>query len=217
MGVALFLTSCIGDDLVMDTIDPVLRITTAVDSIAQDSSYQFGHLYLNNVGSQEPVDVIWSSTEPTVISITDQGLATALDSGSSWIKVNYNDAGIQLADSALVHVGSMTTVLPPQVRTGTVVTTSTYLLQGDFTLSEDGPNLILEFASNYQASTALPGLYVYLSNNAATSANALELGAVQVFSGEHSYTIPGVGIDDYQYVLYFCKPFNVKVGDGEIL
>lgn len=217
MGLALSLSSCIGDDFVMDTIDPVLRITTAVDSIAQDSTFQFGHLYLNNVGSQETISPNWTSSEPAVISITDDGLATALDSGSSLISVTYNDAGLDIKDSALVYVGQTTTLSQPQVRAGTIATTSTYLLTGDFTISEDGPNIVLSMAANYEASTALPGLYVYLSNNANTIANALEIAAVQVFSGEHSYTIPGVNIDEYSHVVYFCKPFNVKVGDGEIM
>ena len=217
MGLALSLSSCIGDDFVMDTIDAVLRITSTVDTLAKDSSYQFGHLYLNNVGNQEPVDATWSSSDASVISITPQGLATGIDSGSAHISVLYDDAGLMLSDSVLVHVGERTVVSSPPVRTGTVQTTSTYLLEGDFTLSEDGPNIVLEFTDNYRASTALPGLYVYLSNNAATVANALEIGAVQVFNGAHSYTIPGVTIDEYRYVLYFCKPFNVKVGDGEIM
>ncbi|MEM9549152.1 MAG: hypothetical protein AAGA77_24405, partial [Bacteroidota bacterium] len=62
----------------------------------------------------------------------------------------------------------------------------------------------------------LPGLYVYLTNNRNTTANALEIGAVEVFNGAHTYTVEDVGINDYKFLLYFCKPFNVKVGDGEI-
>ena len=97
-------------------------------------------------------------------------------------------------------------------------TTSSYALTGDFTITEDGNGGInLVFADNYNASTALPGLYVYLTNNPSTTTGSLELQKVQTFQGAHTYSIPNVGVNDYSHVLYFCKPFNVKVGDGEIL
>ena len=151
-----------------------------------------------------------------IISIADDGLVQALQEGSSTISVEYDNGLGILKDSITVHVG-LETVIAPQQKSGTIATTSTYALSGDFTLSEEGNNIILEFADNYNASTALPGLYVYLSNNQNTIANAIEIDRVQVFSGAHAYTIPNVGINDYKYVLYFCKPFNIKVGDGEIL
>jgi len=60
-------------------------------------------------------------------------------------------------------------------------------------------------------------LYVYLTNNPSTTAGALEIGKVTVFEGTHIYTIEGdIPLNQYNYLLYFCKPFNVKVGDGEI-
>ena len=73
-----------------------------------------------------------------------------------------------------------------------------------------------EFGDDYQASTSLPGLYVYLTNNPATANNAFEIGRVEIFNGAHSYRISGVGLNEYDYLLYWCKPFSVKVGDGEI-
>ena len=30
------------------------------------------------------------------------------------------------------------------------------------------------------------------------------------------HRISGVGLNDYDYLLYWCKPFSVKVGDGEM-
>ena len=210
------LSSCIKDDIVEDTVEPELRITTNVDSIALDSSFLFQAMYLDNVGNTATVPLQWSSTAPSVIAIDpESGLAQAQALGSAMIEVSYDDGGNQLRDVIEVGVG-MNTVVTPSMRSGTVTTTSSYALSGDFTLSADGSDLLLEFGSDYQASSALPGLFIYLSNNRNTTANALEIAAVQTFSGAHSYTIPNVGIFDYDYVLYFCKPFNVKVGDGPI-
>lgn len=210
-------SGCIKDDYVDDEVDPVLRITTIADTIAVGDSFQFEAMYLNNVGKEESVPVLWSSSQPDIISIDmNTGLSEALQVGASVIAVEYNDGSKVLRDEIEVNAGSSTVVQPGE-KSGTVHTTSSYALTGDFTLKTDGDNLILEFANNYNASTALPGLYVYLSNNNTTTANALEIAKVEVFSGAHSYMIPNVGINDYSYVLYFCKPFNVKVGDGEIL
>jgi len=40
---------------------------------------------------------------------------------------------------------------------------------------------------------------------------------VVTFDGAHDYILDdNVGLFDYNYLVYFCKPFNVKVGDGEI-
>lgn len=206
---------CIGDDFVNDMVDPELRITNPVDSIELNTSYQFESAYLNNVGMEEFATVDWQSSNPEIIEITGSGLATAIQLGSSVITAIYNDGTTILESSVNVSVGE-TTVVASTDRTGTIVTTSSYTLTGDFVLKENGNDVILEIADNYKASSSLPGLYVYLTNNPNTTSGALEIEKVTTFSGAHSYTIPNVGINDFNYVLYFCKPFNVKVGDGEI-
>ena len=106
----------------------------------------------------------------------------------------------------------------PQEKSGTIATTSSYVLSGTFTLSEleNSGDLRLSINDDYVADTALPGLYLYLTNNPSSIANALELGPVTVFNGAHQYTISDTGINDYSHLLYWCKPFTVKVGDGEI-
>jgi hypothetical protein len=209
------LSSCIKDDFINDMIDPVLRITNPIDTIAESTTFQFEAMYLNNVGLEEAITPTWQSSQPNVIQISNDGLAEALQPGSSVISVEYTDGSNILRDEIEVHVGE-TTIVVSTDKIGSIATTSSYKLTGDFSLKADGTDLILEFANNYEASTALPGLYVYLTNNNTTTSNALEIGKVTTFSGAHSYTIPNTGINDFKYVLYFCKPFNVKVGDGEI-
>ena len=211
----LFGIGCIKDDFVNDTVDPVLRITNTVDTLAINTSFQFEAMYLNNVGVAENVPISWTSSAPNIISIDGNGLAQALEAGSATVTAEYNTGNGTLMDAVTVVAGNTTTTTP-DTRSGTIVTTSSYQLTGDFTITQNGNDLLIEFSDNYRASTALPGLYVYLTNNQNTTSNALEIGKVQVFSGVHSYTIPNVGINDYGYLLYYCKPFNVKVGDGQI-
>lgn len=211
----IFLSSCIGDDFIFDTIDSVLTITDAPDSIAVNSTYTLRARYLNDIGAEEDVDLTWLSRNPEIISINNNGIATALETGGSTIVVEYDLDTLVLRDSVEIGVGEETIVVV-QDRTGTVNTTSTYPLTGDFTLSEIANGVQLAFSSNYNADTSLPGLYVYLSNNPNSVASAHEIGPVQIFSGAHSYDISGVSIAQYDYVVYYCKPFNVKVGHGDI-
>lgn len=216
--ILLLLESCIGDDIIFDTIDPEIRIANPVDTLELNTSYQFEFTYFNNVGEVEEITAHWSSSNPEVIQIDPAGLANALKIGEAEIQVSYtlNGSDQIVSDNQLVFVGD-TTVIQSSERSGTIVSTSSYTLTGDFTLREDGNgNLLLDFADNYRASSALPGLFVYLTNNPSTSSNAHEIGPVTVFSGAHNYIINDVGINDYSYVLYYCKPFNVKVGEGEI-
>ena len=214
--IAILFNGCIGDDIIFDEVDPVIRISNPIDSIAINTNHQFEFVYLNNVGVAEQITPQWSSSDQAILQIDANGLAQALQAGTAEVSVSYQNGGVQLSDSKMVTVGD-TTVVSTTERSGTIMTTSSYTLTGDFKLSQLGDNdLLLSVADNYEASSSLPGLYIYLTNNPNTTANALELGMVEVYSGAHSYTIEDVAIDEYSYVLYFCKPFNVKVGDGAI-
>lgn len=219
---ALFLTiliygmSCIGDDLVEDFVPTVVRIINPVDTIAINTSYQLSASFFDNVGRLSTAPVSWSSSAPDVISIDKDGLAQALKLGSAVITATamFNDE--TPSQSITIHVGEETTVVSTgTIRRGTLKTTSSYLLQGGFVLDNTTGQLTLTLESDYKASTALPGLAVYLSNNPNSKSDALKIADVKVFEGVHSYTISGsAGLNDYSHVLYFCEPFNVKVGDG---
>lgn len=215
----LFLFSaCIGDDIVEDYVSPVIRIENPASSIEAGTTYQFEVQFLNNVGQEETVTPSWASSNPDLLSVDANGLATAIAEGNTVVTVAYEDEFGEMASTSLdVEIGASTVVVEEMARSGSVATTTFYDLKGDFILAES-PNggLILSFADNYEADAGLPGLYVYLSNNPNSSAQALEIARVDVFQGAHQYVIDGAGLNDYQYVLYYCKPFNVKVGHGDI-
>ena len=212
------LSSCIGDDIVFDSVPESVRILNPVDSIAVGDTLQLAARYTNNIGQEETRPIIWKSSVPALLAIDEDGLAVGLAPGDVTVA-----AEVVLANQTTV-MDAFNVVVAEQVivdpgggeRSGSIRSTSSYLLQGDFTVKQDGSDIILEIADNYRASTSLPGLYLYLTNNPATVNNALEVGKVAVFDGAHSYHISGVGINDYDYLLYWCKPFSVKVGDGEM-
>lgn len=210
----LIFQSCIGDDFIEDQVEPILRITNPIDTISFEDSFQFEAKYFNEIGQEELVDIIWSSSSPETISIDENGLATALGEGQSTIIAQYDNEGTLLEDTTLLEVGENTAVEFGSA-TGIIETTTFYTLEGDFEIRENESGLILDIFDNYEASSNLPGLYVYLSNNRNSISDAMEISKVTVFEGAHNYEIEGARLTDYQFLVYFCKPFNVKVGDAE--
>ena len=108
-------------------------------------------------------------------------------------------------------------VIAPQFFEGEIRSTSSYVLEGKFRYEHDGTRITLSLDSSYRASTSLPGLFIYLGNNPRTVNGAFEIGEVKVFSGAHQYVLPpSIELTDYKYIIYWCKPFSVPVGEGEI-
>lgn len=214
---ALLLSACIGDDIVFDTVDEAVRIISRVDTLGVSDHYPFEAQYTNRVGQTATASISWNSSDPAILSIDQTGLATGVALGTARVSATVERSGqAALSDTVLVVVDSETGSPTNNVRQGSIKTTSSYQLEGDFTLREENGKLILEFDSNYKASSSLPGLYVYLTNNENSTNNAFEIGEVKVFSGAHDYEIDGPTLNEYKYLLYYCKPFRVKVGDGEI-
>jgi hypothetical protein len=207
---------CIGDDIIMDETPEAVRILNRLDTIAVGESYQFEAMFTNNIGVEEDRTIVWSSSDPVVLSITDSGLATALEKGMTVVSATVELEGKPAVTDQFTLIIDEETVVSNPTKMGVLKTTSSYNLKGSFTVEEINGKLTISLSDDYEASTALPGLYIYLGNNPSSISNALEIGAVTVFDGAHTYEVPGVGINDYKYLLYWCKPFGVKVGEGEI-
>jgi len=209
--------ACIGDDFIDDIREPEIRITSTIDSIEINTSVNLEAMFLNKAGLQEEVNATWSSSNEMVATVDNNGTVNALNFGETTITVSFTNGTVNVTDLITIFVGMATSATNNSIM-GAISTTSSYKLNGNFTLleNEQANGLELVFDTDYCASTALPGLYVYLSNNRNNIANGLEIGAVEVFSGAHIYNIANAGINDYAFIVYFCKPFNVKVGDGEL-
>ncbi len=212
----LLLIGCVGEDIEFDEVDPVIQIVNPISTLEVNTFYQFEYMFLDNVGSPvDPATITWTSSDASLLTVDDNGLARGIDNGTVTVSVSamLNEFA---ADTSITFdiTGDPTAMMTE--RSGTIATTTSYVLQGAFELEQTGSDLTLEFESNYIADDGLPGLYIYLTNNPNSIAGALEIGKVSVFTGAHSYTIPNTGLFDYNYVFYYCKPFNVKVGDGLI-
>jgi hypothetical protein len=162
----LLSSSCIQDDILDDEVPETLRITASIDTLGVGDTYQFNAQYTNNIGQVENRAINWSSSDETIVSIDANGLATGLSSGT----VNITAEVTAIDQSPLSEVFELvvdqeTISSGPETRSGNIAATSFYTLTGDFTISETDSGLIIEFEDNYEADRALPGLYVYLTNN----------------------------------------------------
>ena len=217
LAAALVLTACIGTDFIDNSQPRELRLVALPDTAALGDTVALAATYFNEVGIEEALAVEWSSADAAVFRIAGDGQrGIAVAAGTTTVTAEVSAGGETVAESFPVHVGAET-VAAVQAYGGRAATTSSYPLSGDFTLTEEGGDLVLAFGDDYTADTRLPGLYVYLTNNPSTNVGAREIAKVTTFSGAHSYRIPGAAATDYSHVLYFCKPFSVKVGDGAIV
>ena len=193
----------------------MMSINNPISELTVGDTHQYTATYTNNIGQNENVTIIWSSSDENIASINDQGRVTANSAGEVTIKASYtNMSGQEVSDMDTFNIQAAQS----NTKSGTIRTTSSYELTGTFILSEiPGTNdLELKINDDYRASTALPGLYLYMTNNPNTVADAREIQKVAVFRGSHTYIIPNAGINDFSHLLYWCRPFSVKVGEGEI-
>ncbi|SNR16987.1 Ig-like domain-containing protein [Tenacibaculum jejuense] len=214
------LQSCIQDDIIDDRVDASFSITNPISEITLSDTFQLTTKYTDNVGKTVTTNITWSSSNEMIATVSNSGLVTAVAQGQTTIMASIvSEEGETITDEIVVtvtmdQVDNNTT----QEKTGTIRTTSSYVLEGTFTLREipNTNNLELVINDNYRASSSLPGLYIYLTNNPNTVNNAKEIQAVRVFNGAHTYIIEDTGINDFSHILYWCKPFSVKVGEAEI-
>ena len=217
----LLLFSCVKTDYINDRVDPKIIISNPLLSLKDGDTHQFEVNYFNYVGKEiQNPNVSWSSNNEAVLSITDDGLATANSIGKATVTATLTttEEALTISNDNEVEVTMDDTVKDPVKFEGTIATTSSYQLEGSYVLEvQDNEVLRLSLGDDYKADTSLPGLYIYLGNNPTSIANAYEIGAVTVFQGTHFYDLPqSIGLYDYNYILYWCKPFGVKVGEGKI-
>ncbi|MEL6675389.1 MAG: DM13 domain-containing protein [Bacteroidota bacterium] len=213
----VLVSSCIGDDFIDDSIAEQLRITAQVDSLAIGDSFQLEASFFNRLGAEEAVSLNWTSLDPNLVEVSSAGLMTGLAEGDARVTAwTERTNGDNVSDTLDVHIGQ-TTSGGVTARAGMLQTTSSYRLVGDFMMEQVGDKLVLSLDENYEASSSLPGLYLYLTNNPSTINNAVEVSKVTIFKGAHEFEISDVDLSEYNYVLYWCKPFGVKVGEGKFM
>jgi hypothetical protein len=199
------------------TTRPTIEILNSISEITAQTSYQLEINITDENGNEAvPSTLLWTSSDEAILSVDQEGNINAIGSGMATITISFTSSNTVFTAQNFITVIALEKDSISSF-SGNLVTKSGYTLEGSFTLSKTESGLILSLGEDYKASATLPGLYVYLSNNNNTTSQAYEIDAVKVFNGSHSYTLPSsIELMDYQYLLYWCKPFNVKVGEAKI-
>ncbi|MEH0158239.1 Ig-like domain-containing protein [Limibacter armeniacum] len=212
----LWLSGCIGDDIIQDRVEERVVIVDFVDSLSLEATYQFKAEYQDSTGVVGTNEIEWQSSDTNIAIVDAAGNVKGVSEGTTMILAQATGQQV-LSDSVMLVVSNeLEDSVGMASREGQIVSTSSYELKGSFKVESINGGILISIDDTYKATDALPGLYLYLSNNPSTIAGALEIGPVQVFEGAHTYTVPEVTIGSYEYLLYYCKPFNVKVGEGQI-
>lgn len=226
---------CVGEDFINDYVDPSLRITNPILEIREGSSYQFNVQFFDESGTKvaQP-NLSWSVSPPNALTILQDGTITAVTAEQTTLSVSttgLQDNTVQATTQFNItvapgEVSNPTTdtstdtsgvVVATPFYEGQIRSTSSYLLEGNYRYEHNGEHILITIDNSYQADTALPGLYIDMGNNPNTTAGAYEIGPVTIFQGAHEYSLPStIELMDYQYILYWCKPFNVKVGGAKL-
>ena len=216
----LLFFSCVETDYKNDRTDPKIFISDPLLELKKGGvEYPYEIDYFNYVGKQvENPKISWTSSDPAVLEITEDGLATGIDFGTATVKATLITSEETLTIISNDEVIVSTATLKESLEfVGEITSTTSYLLKGSYSLvALDDGGVKLSLGEDYEADTNLPGLYVYLGNNPKSIADAHEIGPVTVFQGAHFYDLPTLDLYDYNYILYWCKPFGVKVGEGQI-
>lgn len=203
---------CIGTDIVEEVIvGEQITITSRIQSLAVGESFQYDADFFDELGERVSSDIVWSSSDDQLVSITSSGLATANAPGDVFIRAISGS----IRDSLMLTAGTTTTFRASE-REGTFRGLRNYTVSGAFTLTENGENLELTFSSNFVASRG-PGLFVFLSNSPTRTTGGIEVGRLQSNSGTQTYVISrdNAQLDTYNHVVIYCKPFGVAFGTGE--
>ncbi|NJO03110.1 MAG: hypothetical protein HC880_16800 [Bacteroidia bacterium] len=191
-----------------------LSIQATKSALIPGDTTQFIGIFRDSNGQiQNNVSITWTSSNSAVLSINQNGVATALIAGSA--EVTASAQGTNSNPFMVVVQAEPTTAAS---RSGTFQGLNGYRAEGTATLREvlGSNNLSLEFASNFRTSNG-PGLFVYLSNSATSVNGGVELVALKSTSGTQTYEIPNnVSLNSYNFVVIFCRPFRVSFGAAEL-
>ncbi|MEM7107275.1 MAG: DM13 domain-containing protein [Bacteroidota bacterium] len=186
-----------------DTSVALIEITADSSRVEVGNQLQLRARALNVIGNEiAGVEITWLSSDENVATVDSEGLLTGVSTGV----VNIEASSNPISATFQVTVGNT------QMRQGFFEDLNGYNTSGGVSIAMVGENLEVHLAEDFSTSRG-PGLYLYLSNNRTMVNGGVELGKLISTSGASSYTAPtGISIDDFDYVIIYCKPFGAGFG-----
>jgi hypothetical protein len=182
----------------------IVRIQLTSFELVLDDSRQLTAQSTNSRGEVLDTDLVWSSSDETVAIVDNLGRVSAVGPGAATIT----------AETAGIVSNRVRVTVPGAGRVGAFESASSrYRCEGSCSLqAADSGGLELVFGADFLV-TSGPRLEVFLSTTNTVGPGSLQLIPVQSLSGAQSYGIDaGVEIDDFDWVVIHCVPFNVTFG-----
>lgn len=185
-----------------------VTVTASKSEIDIDETLQFQAVAENINGEANFPDATfeWESLNESVATVDQNGLVTGVSNGGAMIQATTGN----VSGSTMIMVGEAS------ARNGSFSSLNGYSVSGDVSLVETSSNLNLILQDNFSASNG-PGLYIYLSNNSNNVNGGVEIGELRKNNGSDTYAVnASVALEDYNYVLIWCKPFGVGFGTAQL-
>lgn len=189
----------------------IVRVSPADTSITEGNFLQYSAQAENSNGDVlSDVAVSWATSVDSIAIITDQGFLTARRTGE--VEVTATVDGI-MSNPALLNILATSRSGNFQKTPGT-----SYSLEGSVVLEQtESGGLQLRFLDTFSVSNG-PDLHVYLSSESRVNGRSVDLGELQTVSGAQTYAVPNsIEMDDFDFVLIHCLPFNVTFGFARLI
>lgn len=196
-----------------NTDNPIItqKVTTIMVVNMPDNIFSINEISSLNINSNHQYTIIyggttvitWESSNSAVATINaNTGLVTAVAIGNTTITATTTKGGEVLTDTTDLEIIA--------TNSRTAIMSGSYDLSGTVTLT----SLSLVFSDDFNVNTA-PGGYFYLSNNPNSIVGGIQVSE-QLTKRSGTWTIPlnNIGINDYKYLIFWCRPFNVYLGNG---
>ncbi|PQJ76027.1 Ig-like domain-containing protein [Polaribacter gangjinensis] len=219
----LAFSACIEEDIIDDSVAEEVRIISSFTTLKVGEIATLEASFFNNVGELENNTFIWSSSNPSVLSIDATTSSVIANSeGTAIITAKATGKMGDLTDSQTIEVVANNSIIIDNPKKGTFSKTTSYKAAGDFEITKTSTGIKIELASNYVADTSLPGFALFLTNNPNSLASALQIDAYDDADGAHytgafTYNISNVGLNDYKYLVQWCRPFAILTGKAQII
>lgn len=189
-------------------------IQGAQNTIGVGATLQLSARVYNAAGGELSAQIVsWSTTNAAVLPVSGNGLVTGAGPGTASVTATADGIGSLPFVIQVIPAGGLS-------RSGTFSGNMGYSVSGTATLEQNGSNLKLILGSDFQASSG-PQLGVFLAKNASgglNTQNSLKLGNLLQNSGIQEYAVPaGTDLDEYDYAVIYCIPFNVRFGTAKLM
>jgi hypothetical protein len=159
---------------------------------------------------------------PTWVGVDGRSISTIGDLTSFFSKTSSPQLEGQGEAGSTIKVVANNSISIETPKKGAFSKTTSYKAAGYFEMTKTSNGIKIELASNYVADTSLPGFALFLTNNPNSLANALQIDAYDDADGAHytgafTYNIQNVGLNDYKYLVQWCRPFSILTGKAFII